>query len=144
VLRGLGARLGFGGKSGNAVAVSIDIYRSALHPDSPDYGKDSGKGGVTLSPGNDAALENILVEDCRLRFVSASCGGAAPMINVVFRRNLVLDNYTPKGHTQGFGGSHGSILIEECVFDHNGWLYQNVNANRGKPGRANPLSHNTA
>jgi len=40
-------------------------------------------------------------------------------------------------------GAYATILVEECVFDHNGWLLQNVPENKGRRGLAIPLSHNT-
>lgn len=133
-----------------AVVTGIELYCNYLDPAAPDYRKESGDGGsrvragMGLSVGPQGGMANVLVEDCQLRFAAVSVGGPdALMTDVVLRRNNVLDAYPVRGHNQGMWGSHGSILLEECLFDHDGWLHQAVPENRGKPGLASMLSHDT-
>ena len=45
------------------------------------------------------------------------------------RRSLILDAYHRTGHCSGMYTHRASILLEENIFDHNGWLLQ------GKPTR---------
>jgi len=137
----------------HAVVVGVELYCSFDDPAAPDYrrpaapGADARRGGrsrLSLSVGPRGGMSNVLVEDCLLRFVALHVGGpTGVMTDVVLRRNAVLDVYPTRGHNQGLWGSHGSILLEECLFDHDGWLHRNVPANRGKPGLANMFSHNT-
>jgi hypothetical protein len=150
------ARISVGGPNSgvsHSVVMSLDLYCSFIDPASPDYGVDERThdrernkthAGMQISTGKRAPMENVLVEDCLFRFCGLNTqnfGGV--MRNVVFRRNVVLDRYPVHGHTMGMWGAYATILVEECVFDHNGWLLQNVPENKGKRGLAIPLSHNT-
>jgi len=143
--------LGRGNDTQYAVVMGIELYQSFMDPESPNYQKGAWRGDrnennksvVLIYSGKNAGIKNLLVEDCLLRFSQLICKGDALMNNVVFRRNLVLDHYAPNGHTMGFAGVHASILLEECIFDHCGWLLQRVAANEGKNGRANMKSHNS-
>ena len=134
------------------VVTGIELYASYDDPAAADYQKaaadgESGrrrKAMLSLSVGPRGGMANVLVEDCLLRFVPIHVGGpVGVMTDVVLRRNAVVDVYPERGHNQGLWGSHASILLEECLFDHDGWLYQSVPANKGKPGLANMMSHNT-
>lgn len=139
------------------VVTGIELHQSFMDPDSPNYHKgawalrrdqnENNKSVVLIwsgkTTGTNPGIKDILVEDCMLRFSQLICKGDALMTNVVFRRNLVLDHYSPNGHTMGFAGVHASILLEECIFDHCGWLLQRVPANDGKKGKASMKSHNT-
>jgi len=87
--------------------------------------------------------EDILVEDCKFRlfmfnivFQSGENSGYAKDIQI--RRNIIVDSY---GHWSGQYGGHSSgvflawvdgALIEECVFDHNGWNERVSGASRTK------------
>ncbi len=152
LLIGRSARIVLGSpKSGInfAVVTGIELYSSYLDPSAPEYGKRDGdgrqgRGGISLSVGPRGGMAQVLIEDCLLRFAPLSVGGPGGlMTDVVLRRCSVLDVYPPSGHNQGMWGSHASILLEECLFDHDGWLHQAVPENRGKPGLANMLSHDT-
>ena len=150
VISGRTARIVVGSPSSgisHAVVTSIELYLSHLDPDSPDYAanKDGrSRGGISLSVGAKGGMSNVLVEDCLLRFAAVNVGGPGGlMTDVVLRRSSVLDVYPEEGHNQGMWGSHASILLEECLFDHDGWLHQAIPENRGKAGLANMLSHDT-
>lgn len=138
----------------HVVLMDLDLYCSFLDPASPDYGVNEadeatrrmGTAYITIFGGlRDAASSNYLVENCLLRFGGISCtaGEANGMRNCVVRRCVVLDKYPPAGHTMGLWGAYASFLLEECIFDHNGWLLQRSPENKGRPGQAIPLSHNT-
>ena len=86
-------------------------------------------------------MENVLVEDCYLRFCPISgTNFGADMKSFVVRRNVVVDHYPLRGHTMGFGNSRGSLLLEENIVDHCGWY--NQRDQEPKIGWAIPLSHN--
>lgn len=146
------ARVRFGSpKTGlrHAVLAGLALYCSFLDPASRDYGlagvkkfeRRMARAGVSINGGAARRGGWLLVEDCLMRFTGLSV--THPVDHFVFRRSVVLDKYPPAGHTMGMWGAYASVLMEECVFDHNGWLYQRVAATKGKPGRANMLSHNT-
>lgn len=155
VIRGRHGRVSLGSpKDGvqNAVVKDLELYCSFLDPSASDYGVDTaeevtrqmGRMRIRAFSGSRKPTVNVLVENCRIRFGAFDVRGWNDrMTNVVLRRNVVLDKYPPAGHTMGMWGAYASVLLEECIFDHNGWLLQRVPENEGKPGRANPLSHNT-
>lgn len=154
VIRGRngGVRLGSPNRGvQNAVLMGAVLYCSFLDPEAPDYGVDTAqkvtrgmaKMGIRVQSGGRGPARNILVENCRIRFGAFAVQAWGEMTNLVLRRNMVLDEYPPAGHTMGMWGAYASVLLEECIFDHNGWLHQRIPQNEGKPGRANPLSHNT-
>ncbi|MCZ6835945.1 MAG: right-handed parallel beta-helix repeat-containing protein, partial [Planctomycetota bacterium] len=86
---------------------------------------------------------NHLYEDCVFKNYTDNIvlqAGGVGLRNVVIRRTLVLDAFrvgVPWGKSQGMfaSGVHG-LLIEECIFDHNGWSEEHPSA------PANIFSHN--
>ncbi|MGM0567905.1 MAG: right-handed parallel beta-helix repeat-containing protein, partial [Elusimicrobiota bacterium] len=65
--------------------------------------------------------DNVLIEDCLLsgsgQFNFQSNGK-----NQDFRRNVIVDNYSTSSHAQGiYAGGARNLLIEENIFDLNGW-----------------------
>lgn len=160
--RGAGFRLGSPHQGTQHVAiVGIEFYNSWKDPDHADWkidldrvhGEDGhdyikemrGKYRSGINWGNNDRrgdpMENVLVEDCYLRFCPISgTNFGADMTNFVVRRNVVVDHYPLRGHTTGFWNSRGSLLLEENIVDHCGWYNQ-----RGQGqdiGWAIPLSHN--
>lgn len=144
--------------------VSIELYNSHLDPEHEDWDVDldrlasdsaayteflrnkwGGWGNAGIGFGNNDTrgkpLENILIEDCRLRFCGISgTNFGAPVKNFALRRNLILDVYPLAGHTVGLWNSRGSVLLEENIADHCGWY--NQRGQQPRIGWANPLSHN--
>ncbi len=160
--KGAGFRLGGPHRGTQHVAiVGIEFYNSWKDPDHPDwkvdlgrvhdenghaYVKDlRGKHRSGIHWGNHdrrgKPMENVLVEDCYLRFCPLSgTNFGADMTNFVVRRNVVVDHYPLRGHTMGLWNSRGSLRLEENIVDHCGWYNQR---GQGKDiGWANPLSHN--
>lgn len=160
--RGVGFRLGGPHHGTQHVAiVGIEFYNSWKDPEHPDWHVDlkriksndgqqyeqQVRGGYVsgIQWGNadtrGPSMENVLVEDCYLRFCSISgTNFGADMKNFVVRRNVVVDHYPLRGHTMGFWNSRGSLLLEENIVDHCGWY--NQRGQEPEIGWANPLSHN--
>ena len=68
---------------------------------------------------------NVLLEDCMIDrfFVNLRIQGTHA--GVKLRRNVIADAYTTgSAHAEGIyvDGGVDDFLIEECLFDHNGWL----------------------
>ncbi|MEM9250735.1 MAG: right-handed parallel beta-helix repeat-containing protein [Planctomycetota bacterium] len=70
------------------------------------------------TPGTD-----ILIEDCLFIESGVNINGFQGAIkDVRLRRNIVVDNFPRGGHSQGaYLDRIEGLLIEENVFDHNGW-----------------------
>lgn len=124
---------------------NVDVQR--LHgPDGQQYERElRGPHSSGIMWGNNdrrgAPMENVLVEDCYLRFCPVSgTNFGADMKNFVVRRNVIVDHYPLRGHTMGLWNSRGSLRLEENIVDHCGWY--NQHGQEPPIGWANPLSHN--
>ncbi|MBX3375584.1 MAG: right-handed parallel beta-helix repeat-containing protein [Phycisphaeraceae bacterium] len=92
--------------------------------------------GVTfLNKWSNVLIENCKIEGFRNNIVIESLNSRPSNIRV--RRCVVVDAFTVFWNAQGiYTGSVDGCLIEECVFDHNGWR-------RGVPGaNATIFNHN--
>ena len=106
--------------------IGIDFYDSARDPSSPDFttatASANTSGVMDLLPG-----QNILIEDCAVRFYTGNMNiepQSGNLANFTLRRSEVLNaySYTDAGHSQGlYIDNTNGILIEDNVFDHNGW-----------------------
>ena len=104
--------------------IGLDFYDPRLDPSSSSFqtGPLKSVTGFGWLDGGD----DILVEDCYFRFLNGGIdlqpvSGPNPQ-NVVLRRNVVTDIYVNPGDCQGFFFYKvTNLLVEENVFDHNGW-----------------------
>lgn len=140
--------------NGNAnthyTAISgLDFYADFRDPSSPNY-----TGGIDNSTGlwffNHASYseKGILVEGCKFRFFKDNAFqpvNATENSGLTIRRNLFFDNYSvTSAHSQGLLVSNfDGLIIEENVFDHNGWLLQNDGDATEESGEATIFNHNT-
>ena len=133
--------------------VGIEFYAAGKDPQSPEFSPECAVKsaiGVFISGKHMATGRRLLVEDCCMRFCGAALqvardrrvGPAPATEQLVFRRNLVLDNYSRDSHCQGTYANGVSILLEENIYDHNGWLVQEQ-GNRKNRGGATIFNHNT-
>jgi hypothetical protein len=107
--------------------VGLHLTAAGRDPASPDFDPASpaGHGVRIIRP-----VANLLVEDCRIdHFVNnltltAGDGPGARLSNVRVRRCQILDAWSAGGAFSGQGlyatGCDG-LLLEDNVFDHNGW-----------------------
>ncbi len=111
-------RSGGGGSPIRIDNVSIMGLHALSTPRTPDS---SGAGIFWLDAGS-----NFLVEDCMFEGysfnISIQGGDAARVSNVRIRRNVLVDSYLTSYHSSGlFIAACDGVLIEDNVFDHNGW-----------------------
>ncbi|MDF1810494.1 MAG: hypothetical protein P1U42_12460 [Phycisphaerales bacterium] len=105
-----------GGVSGdvNNVAI-IGIHMVANRPN-----EESVRGIRWLSTG-----ENLLIEDCKIEGFkdNVTCEALnGTFENFAMRRSVVVDAWSTDGHSQGlFVVRTNGVVLEENVFDHNGW-----------------------
>jgi hypothetical protein len=106
--------------------IGLDFYNTARDPSHADYvggaGPDTGVGIYWIDG------EGLLIEDCAIRFHSTNIilQGRSGFVlsDVTVRRNVIVDAYNAEGaHSQGiFVMRTANTLIEENLFDHNGWV----------------------
>ncbi|GEM_PF-1787049 len=134
---GNAAAIDIGSQNVNHIAITgLNLTSSQRNPNSPNYAgdgnvSDNSEGILWLSSAEGDT--DLLVEDCVMSYFddagnfSGFNGGR--LSSITFRRNIVMDDYntggSEGGHSQGviFGGVD-NVLIEQNVFDHNGWNEQ--------------------
>lgn len=142
----------------NVAIVGIRFWahtRDSAGPYFQSYAGSSGISMFTRLPGDARQVRDILIEDCVFRSYSnnvltgSTGNGALPITRFVMRRSIVSGNYSTEAHSQGLyhvGGGQTvqpSILLEENLFDHNGWRIQSRAGNHAKEdGQATMFNHN--
>jgi len=131
-----------------AAVVGLGFYANGRDPDGPDFVGFANVGtpsGFTAWAEDPTPTRTILVEDCAFDFYSNNVvqGPASPR-DIVVRRNIITNNYSTTSHSQGMYSHGASILLEENLFDHNGWYKQSyVQLNDQAEGQATFFNHNT-
>jgi len=132
-----------------AAVVGLHFYAHHRDPASPDFVGFAAAANPTgmWSYASDATAPNqtILVEDCVFRFYSNNVvQGTEKNSDIVVRRCQFLDDYSTTSHSQGMYTKDASVLLEENLFDHNGWYKQSyVQLNDKAEGQATYFNHNT-
>lgn len=137
-------------RSSYSAVIGIHFVASQRDPASPDFaGFNSSVNGIHALGGyNNSIVGGLLIEDCRFEWFSGNVlqspehGGGPVMADVILRRNIFSNHYSSTGHSQGLYTDRVSMLLEENVFDHNGWYRQGLD-NVKTEGRATYYNHNT-
>ncbi len=133
--------------------IGLSFYAHTRNPNDPEYVGHQGGDGFNFYAAKNHTIENLLIEGCTFNFYRSNVlqtlrGGFIE--NVRIRRNTFRNNYGTTNdngeviHSQGLFTSNikGGFLLEENIFDHNGWYSRAVN---GAPAvsRATIFNHNT-
>ena len=131
--------------------VGIYFYANARNPQSRDFvgfdsvGTPSGIGSYTAD--EVTPIQSILVEDCVFNFYRGSSiqskHKASPTRDFVIRRSQFVNSYSASSHSQGMFTKNSFILLEENLFDHNGWYKQQNDGGSKAEGQATFFNHNT-
>ncbi|WP_028584992.1 right-handed parallel beta-helix repeat-containing protein [Desulfogranum mediterraneum] len=131
-------------KSFSWIAVSgIEFYANTRDPDSAEYINGTGNSGISIYIAGDGNYtgEGLLIEGCKFSFFTNNVITAYDnTTGITLRRNAILDNYNDSAHAQGLYTHGASVLLEENIFDHNGWYSR---AGSGGIGQATVFNHNT-
>ena len=113
--------------------IGLEFYAYKHDPNSPDYMSQSGQSAISYIKGSG---ENILIEDCKFNYMQMGAYTASEpgsLKNFKFRRNIIFNSWAGESYyihelrtrVQGMyiDGVEG-IVIEENLFDHNGWNEQ--------------------
>jgi hypothetical protein len=122
--------------------AGIHGYAHTRNPDDQDYV--SGMGGKGIR--HTGFSRGLYVENCKFDFYLevAIHAGNTSLTNAVFRRNVVTNNYSINSHSQGiYANNIDTCIIEDNVFDHNGWLIQQEGPGQNQAnGQATIFNHN--
>ncbi|NLB14346.1 MAG: hypothetical protein GX826_10075, partial [Gammaproteobacteria bacterium] len=144
----------------NVAVVGIRFWAHTRDTDGPYFTGYEGSSGMSFSTWQAPSLNqvrDVLIEDCVFRtYANNVFTGDAPnepITRLAVRRSIISGNYktTGMGHSQGIyhsGKGHGdgvaTILLQENLFDHNGWRIQSINGNNdAEGGQATIFNHNT-
>lgn len=143
----------------NVAIVGIRFWAHTRDSDGPHFTGFEGSSGISVytRPEGDARqVRDVLIEDCVFRAYANNVltGGRsqnnAPITRFAIRRSIVSGNYATTGHSQGLYHAGGgqpvqpSILLQENLFDHNGWRIQSREGNNAQAeGQATMFNHNT-
>lgn len=131
------------------VISDISFYAYKRDPESSEF---SGWDQLTESTAiriyspKGTVMGTIMLEGNDFNYFSKgiSINGGGDVLDVVIRRNIIRNSYSQENHSQGIYAAHASVLLEENVFDHNGWYkQQDGNGNDKDEGQANMFNHNT-
>ena len=132
--------------------VGISFYGIERDPDSSEFlgwGNTNELRGIFIYSGDahEESMGSILIEDNHFNYLSKaiSSTGDANHFDIVIRRNVIRNSYNELGHAQGVSATNTSALVEENIFDHNGWLVQQEvkNEKNKEQGQATMFNHNT-
>lgn len=137
----------------NSAVVGIRFYASQRNPASPDFVGFASVVGVSGFDGllgyGGSLTGGLLIEDCWFDWFAGNVlqsplANFAPLTDIIVRRNLITNNYSTAGHSQGLYTARVSLWLEENIFDHNGWYKQgDTNFSAQAEGKATMFNHNT-
>lgn len=133
----------------NIALIGLDFYAHRRNPNDPDFTGYTGTSGFALYRSNNQGNvgEGVLIENCAFRYYNGSwVQGANPPRDVTIRRNLFEFSYSADSHSSGFfSNGVDSLLFEENILDHNGWLIQAIPPfhNDQSQGQATFFNHNS-
>jgi hypothetical protein len=132
-----------------AAVVGLEFYAYTRDPASPNFVGFNNVGSTTGFNSYTSDAENpnrsLLIEDSVFNFFSNNTiQGTIETKDVIIRRCQFLNNYSTTSHSQGMYTSKVSALLEENLFDHNGWYKQQIGGgNDQAEGQATMFNHNT-
>ncbi len=125
----------------------MHFYAHTRNPSDLEYSDSAGSNGLNILAYNSGnVVKNILFEGCAFLYFSnnsiQSGAGAEHVADIDLRRNIFAYNYSVStAHSQGlYSYLTDRLLLEENIFNHNGWLVQ---AGSGGNGQATIFNHNT-
>ncbi len=98
-----------------------------LHLEPDGRGVDQNPTGIRWLAGG----ADILFEDMAVIGYKECAFSSGPKQDLALRRCIIADNWSTSGHSQGiFVKEVDGLLVEECIFDHNGWSDTIADADR--------------
>jgi hypothetical protein len=135
-----------------SAVIGIKFVATQRIPGTPGFAgfnRTESVGLHALHWGNSDLVGGFLIEDCWFDWfggnVLQSPQTTAPALSdIIVRRNIFTNSYSHEGHSQGLYSDRASILLEENIFDHNGWYMKQLGQiNAADNGMATMFNHNT-
>ena len=133
---------------GNYIAiVGLELYSYQRDPGNPSFvGRINLRNSAGIFQYNSFNWQ--LIEDCKFSFFgnNLTYSGLTAGSNLSLRRNIIVDAYNldTMGHSQGiFAEKITGLLLEENLFDHNGWNATVLGGRRTIFNRNAYLQYNT-
>lgn len=128
----------------SAVKSSSNINIIGLHTTVESVTKESSHISGLRFVGNH---HNILLEDNYFEYGTVTFqkyGNGSTMHNISIRRNIISRAFSMDSHSQGlYASGVDNLVIEENLFDHNGWVIQSKTSGRDHAeGQATFYNHN--
>ena len=129
--------------------IGISLYAEYRDPNSSKFsgwGNTRSPVGIYMYQPDGTTKKAVLIENNDINFFGTGMvmTGEGKLEDVVIRRNIVRNSYSESSHSQGIYANNASILLEENVFDHNGWYKQQIGSgNNQEEGQATFFNHNT-
>ena len=106
----------------NLVFAGLHFYAETRDPEAPTFTSPTGKTGIVWMRGTTF----LLIEDNKIdhyRYgIALQDVDNLDMTGVFVRKNIIVDSYSTESHSQGiYVEKTEEVLIEENLFDHNGW-----------------------
>ena len=107
----------------NLAIVGVQFYAHTRDPNSSEYTGTAGDTGIRLI----CLGGSVVIEDCVIRFYSDGIVAQAypepnRLRNITLRGCVVADSYATNKHSQGlYANAVDGLVVDRCVFDHNGW-----------------------
>ena len=109
------------GHGSNIAVVGLEFYAYTRDPNNSHFAGTRDETGMEF----DAAVHNVLIEDSKFSFFSVNVFQGDGSDNIDLRRNVITDNYSVTGHSQGFYAfGTTNLTLEQNLLDHNGWNSQ--------------------
>ena len=126
--------------------IGIDFYASAQDPNAPQFNPEVFHGSRTAFSIIGSSGGNLLIEDCKFRYIGLGAFTAqepGDFTNIKIRRNIVVDAWADSTYFEHYSDGRNrqqgmyiedtrGVLIEENLFDHNGWNEQVPGAGKNK------------
>ena len=129
--------------------IGLSLYAEERDPESSEFlgwGNIDNRIGIYSYQSSGEVKSAILIEDNDINYFASgiTLTGDGTVENAVIRRNVIRNSYSELSHSQGLFAAHASLLLEENLFDHNGWYKQQVGSgNDPEEGQATFFNHNT-
>ena len=129
--------------------LGLSLYAEQRDPKSPQFlswGQIDNRTGIYSYQAPGEVKQAILIENNDINYFSGgiTLTGEGYIEDVVVRRNIIRNSYSELSHSQGIYAVRASVLLEENIFDHNGWYKQQVgNGNDQEQGQATFFNHNS-